>query len=130
MNLRELGVKIQTAREEKNFSQEQLADAIGCSQPALSNYEKGKRRIYLQQLEKLSEVLDKPLSYFVDNLEFKDYDIAPYESSSPNLGRDLILPIINNIYRLDPDEIAEVNKYILYLLWKKGRSYSDDSNAK
>jgi transcriptional regulator with XRE-family HTH domain len=63
MSFKEIGRKLQLAREEKGMSQEQLARALGCSQSALSNYEKGKRRLYLSHLEKLSQILDKPLEY-------------------------------------------------------------------
>jgi len=116
MNLRELGERIQTAREEKKLSQEQLANAIGCSQSALSNYEKGKRRIYLSLLEKLSEILDKPLNYFVENFEEANDDLP-----LANLDSNLVLRIINNIYSLDQEQIKEVDLYIQYLLWKKDR---------
>lgn len=115
MKLLELGERIQTAREEKGLSQAQLANAIGCSQAALSNYEKGKRRIYLSQLEKLAETLDKPLNYFVESLE-KNNDSLPIVDES-----NLILRIINSIYKLDHDQIEEVDSYIQYLLWKMDR---------
>lgn len=42
-----------------------IEDGKGAVQFALSNYEKGKRRIYLSQLEKLAEVLEKPFEYFL-----------------------------------------------------------------
>lgn len=113
MNLKQLGKRIQLAREEKKLSQEQLANAIGCSQSALSNYEQGKRRIYLSQLEKLSETLEKPLSYFMDNGETVEGDVP--ESSMDN---NLILRTINNLYRLNQNELKEVDRYIHYLLWK------------
>ena len=41
MSFRDIGIKIQAAREEKGFSQEQLARLVGCSQSALSTM-KGK----------------------------------------------------------------------------------------
>ncbi len=114
MNLRDLGQKIQGAREDKRMSQEQLASAIGCSQSALSNYEKGKRRIYLSQLEKLSEVLGKPMDYFVEN--FTDSSSDKYLYSSQD---SLMLKIINDIYRLGDDEVKQVDEYIQFLKWKR-----------
>ena len=114
MNLKNLGYKIQSAREEKKLSQEQLASAIGCSQSALSNYEKGKRRIYLSQLEKLSEVLERPIDFFLDN--FGEEKREPLPSSD-----NRILKIINDIYRLSEQETYAVDDYIQFLKWKRGK---------
>jgi Predicted transcriptional regulator len=114
VNLISLGQKIQAAREERKLSQEQLANAIGCSQSALSNYEKGKRRIYLSQLEKLSEILEKPLNYFVENFEENNRELLV-----PNLKDNNILKIINSIYYLTEEEINEVDKFINFLKWKR-----------
>lgn len=71
MGYKSIGKRLQMAREEAGYNQEQLAAKIGCSQSTLSNYEKGKRRIYLAQLDKIAQVLNKPIDYFlqpVDNL--------------------------------------------------------------
>lgn len=115
MNLAKLGQKIQMAREEKRMTQGQLAEAIGCSQSALSNYEKGKRRIYLSQLEKLSEVLEKPLEYFVD--EFGDNSIESY--SVANTPDSELIRLMNIIYTLNAEERQQVENFIQYLIWKR-----------
>lgn len=65
MGYKSIGKRLQMAREEAGFNQEQLAARIGCSQSTLSNYEKGKRRVYLAQLEKIARVLNKPIEYFL-----------------------------------------------------------------
>jgi transcriptional regulator with XRE-family HTH domain len=120
MQFKELGHRIQTAREEKRMSQEQLAGAIGCSQSALSNYEKGKRRIYLSQLEKLSEVLEKPLDYFVEGFtENRPVMVAAKDNH--------ILKIINELYLLSELEISQIDDYIQYLKWKKFKG--EDGNG-
>lgn len=116
MNLRKLGEKIQVAREEKRMTQGQLADAIGCSQSALSNYEKGKRRIYLSQLEKLSEVLEKPLEYFVEG--FGDNTLEAYSITNTAQDSDLIR-LMNIIYHLNADEREQVEDFIRFLQWKR-----------
>ena len=66
MGFKEIGSKIQQAREAKGYSQKQLARQVGCSQSALSNYEKGKRRLYLSQLEAIAEALNMPIDYFME----------------------------------------------------------------
>ncbi len=71
------------AREEAGLSQEQLAARIGCSQSTLSNYEKGRRRLYLAQLEKIAEVLNKPIEYFMQPLTL-ERDHSGMEAISTN----------------------------------------------
>jgi len=113
MSFRDIGMKIQAAREEKGLSQEQLARLVGCSQSALSNYEKGKRRLYLSQLEKMAEVLDKPLEYFVESLSSQHHP-------QPAIDRnERFVKLINHLSRLSDEEINEVMKYISYLEWKR-----------
>ena len=70
MSYKSIGRQLQLAREEAGWSQEQMAAKIGCSQSTLSNYEKGKRRIYLAQLEKISEILNRPVEYFLRAAEY------------------------------------------------------------
>jgi len=61
-----IGMRIQQAREELGITQQELAARLGCTQAALSNYELGKRRLYLANLERIANALAKPLSYFTE----------------------------------------------------------------
>jgi len=61
-----IGTRIQEAREELGITQHELAARLGCTQAALSNYELGKRRLYLSNLERIAGALGKPLSYFTE----------------------------------------------------------------
>ena len=67
MVFREIGKRIQLAREEKGLTQEELAVKLGCTQSALSNYELGKRRLYLNLLNEIAQILGKPLDYFIES---------------------------------------------------------------
>jgi len=117
MGFKEIGKKIQQAREEKGLSQEQLARMIGCSQSALSNYEKGKRRLYLSHLEKLAEALEKPIEYFME---------SKTEDQSENIfGHDSeLVRLINEFACLSSWERQLVFEYIEYLLWKRTKGGS------
>lgn len=53
-----LGKNIKLARIEKNFTQEQLAQQIGCSTVFISEIEKAKKRPSLETLHKISMALD------------------------------------------------------------------------
>lgn len=111
MSYKDIGLKIQIAREEKGLSQEQLARALGCSQPALSNYEKGKRRLYLSHLEKLSEVLEKPPEYFMENL--------PQASPAADAAGDpRIDELVQYIRVLSENDLDELLTYAKYLRWR------------
>jgi transcriptional regulator with XRE-family HTH domain len=67
-----IGIKIQRAREELGITQQELATRLGCTQAALSNYELGKRRLYLANLERIASALAKPLSYFTEPVADED----------------------------------------------------------
>ncbi len=108
-----IGYKIQMVREEKGISQEQLARVLGCSQSALSNYENGKRRLYLSQLEKLSEILEKPLEFFVDIPMSANFSPAIGTSNQP------VFDLITSIYHLNQEQLDSVSEYIAYLKWKR-----------
>jgi DNA-binding XRE family transcriptional regulator len=74
MVYRSIGIKIQQARQELGLTQEELATRLGCTQAALSNYELGKRRVYLAGLEQIADTLGKPLSYFLESIAGSDED--------------------------------------------------------
>lgn len=59
------GLKITTARKEKNFSQQELASKLHVSQPTVASWEKGTRSLSADQIEQLSLVLNKPVAYFL-----------------------------------------------------------------
>jgi transcriptional regulator with XRE-family HTH domain len=67
-----IGIKIHSAREELGITQKELATRLGCTQAALSNYELGKRRLYLANLERIARALAKPLSYFTEPVADED----------------------------------------------------------
>ena len=67
-----IGMRIQRVREELGIAQRDLAARLGCTQAALSNYELGKRRLYLANLERIASVLGKPLSYFTEPVTDED----------------------------------------------------------
>jgi len=66
VSYQQIGRRIQAAREEAGLSQAELAQRIGCTQSALSNYELGKRRLPLATLEQIARALGRPLSYFLE----------------------------------------------------------------
>jgi len=118
MGFKEIGRKLQLAREEAGLSQEQLATMLGCAQSTLSNYEKGKRRLYLTQLENIAEILDKPIEYFMESNS--NAEAATVHSINSALDDEPeLLQIINTLYTLPKERRRSVMDYII---WQKTRS--------
>jgi transcriptional regulator with XRE-family HTH domain len=112
---RDIGKRIQKAREEAGLSQEELASALGITQSALSNYELGKRRLYLANMEQIAKVLERPLSYFMEE-EGSDGEEASTEQESP----DEVTAEINRLLpELDQEERQEL---LNYMKWRRDRS--------
>ena len=61
-----VGERIRHLRKSKRLAQKQLAQMIGVSHGALTNFEKGRRRISIDWLQKIADALNTPLAYFLD----------------------------------------------------------------
>lgn len=112
MAFKEIGKKIQMAREEKGITQLELAKILGITQAALSNYELGKRRVYFHQIEIIAKYLDKPIPYFLD-------DESILEDDEIIINEDMVDSLISKIKQLNRQEYFELNQFIDYLLWRK-----------
>ena len=62
-----VGQRIRELRKTRRLQQKKLAQMVGISHGALTNFEKGRRRISLDWLQKISEALDTPMAYFLDD---------------------------------------------------------------
>lgn len=112
MGTKDIGRKLQQAREDAGLSQEQLAGMLGCAQSTLSNYEKGKRRLYLTQLENIAEILNKPIEYFLESDNESPRRLAQLGESwseEPEL-----LQIVNALYDLPREQRRMVMDYIIW----------------
>ena len=110
MSENQIGKKIQKAREEAGLSQDELASMIGITQSALSNYELGKRRLYLANLQEIARRLNRPLSCFLglEEVEVGDEKAAGEDSDAT----------MREIIRLLP-EVPELEREFLldYIKW-------------
>lgn len=68
--------KIKLARKEKRLSQKELAKKIGVSESTISKWEKGKHEPKIEQVQLMSDILDKPLAYFFSD-EWINIDPIP-----------------------------------------------------
>lgn len=67
-----IGDKIKSIRELKNFTQEYMAYQLGMTQAGYSKIEKGKTRVNVEKLQKLSVILDLPVEAII-NFESEHY---------------------------------------------------------
>ena len=113
MVYREIGKRIQLAREEKGLTQEDLAVKLGCTQSALSNYELGKRRLYLNLLTEIAQVLGKPLDYFME---------LPAEEEEDHVSALLVDPQLKEILTSASDLPSKERKLVLdFINWRKSQ---------
>jgi transcriptional regulator with XRE-family HTH domain len=61
-----IGALLRQARLELDISQAELAEKVGLSKRRLPQYEHGQKPIPLVELEAMAEVLEVPLTYFLD----------------------------------------------------------------
>ncbi len=112
MIYKNIGKKIQMAREEAGLSQEELASRLGYTQAALSNYELGKRRLYLANIEQIAKELNKPLSYFLDE------SVVMLNAEQREPADETISEILKLVSELPPEE----REYLLeYIKWRRDR---------
>lgn len=67
-----IGDKLKTLRKGRKLTQDQIADAFGISRGAVSNYEIGRRRPNIQELQAFAKFYGVPLDYFGEEETQKD----------------------------------------------------------
>lgn len=104
-NLIAIGNLIKLKREEKSWTQEQLANKLEISPVTVSAYEKGIRKPTLKRAKQLSEILGIDLSELLDiKLDISEHSL------------NLALRAEGIVEKRD---LEEIKKYIDYLKFKK-----------
>lgn len=67
--LAEIGKRIQNRRKQRGYTQEQLADMMNVSIQMISNLERGVKAIRIDNLIKLSDILDISTDYILTGKE-------------------------------------------------------------
>jgi len=81
MNLKDLRVK-------RNLTQQQVADAIGCSVIVYSRYERETRQPSIDMLIKLSDLFGVTIDYLVGKEQVEDGTLSAYERALVMAARD------------------------------------------
>ena len=61
------GKRLRYARERSGFTQEHLAEKIGCSRALINHYENDRKQPRLKNLKLIAEILDRPQEFFLDD---------------------------------------------------------------
>lgn len=100
MNNRELnkkvGINLKKARKEAGLTQVDLAKRMNMSPMMISRYEVGLNSIPYKRIERIAEIVSKPVSYFFDGkVEKREYKLtesiitqAPKDMLAFSLGRN------------------------------------------
>lgn len=95
--------KLKAARKQKCLSQAALGKLIGVRTQTISNWETGKSKPNLETVNKLCEILDVTLHYFISE-EHVDYQLNLEEAFIVNKfrelnddGKQMIISLLNMI---------------------------------
>ncbi len=64
----ELGTRLKEAREYLDLSQDEVAKALNVPRSAISLMETGQRKVEVLELKRLSEIYQRPLSFFTGEI--------------------------------------------------------------
>ncbi len=67
-----LAYKIKTARRKAGLSQKELGDKLNLSDKAISTYEVGRAEPSLETLNRISEITQMPMVYFIEDLNSEE----------------------------------------------------------
>ena len=101
------------AREYLGYTQEQIADVLGLSRPAITLIESGERKVSAVELKKLAKLYQKPVDYFTftdDDDDFRLVDNAVGKLVTTAIYLDMYLP---------DEDIDEVKRFAEFLAWRK-----------
>lgn len=109
MGFTETGKKIQQAREDKGLTQVEPRPGPGHHPGGtVQNYELGKRRLYLHQIEQIARTLGKDLEYFIGRKR------RSAGTSTPARDR-----VIRRITNMEGDELKDLEDYLDFLAWRR-----------
>lgn len=79
-----IGKRLRDYRITHDIPQEKLAKYLGLPKQAISRMEKGKRRMNIEELEKIALFFDKPMKFFIqDEYKYLNAEDRMYSSELP-----------------------------------------------
>jgi transcriptional regulator with XRE-family HTH domain len=104
---KELGERLKTAREYLNFSQQYVAEHTGIPRTAISDMERGVRRVDSLALRKIARLFQMPPGYFLD----------------PEVGADVgehsVALLARRIMSLQPEDVEAVEEFVTFMALRR-----------
>ena len=110
-----IGDKIKSLREDRSYSQYQLAEILSVSPGTLSKYENGKMQIPLDIIVKVANVFDVSADYILDRTAFAfDYSVL----EGYYVGGIKTEALINDIVSLNKNNRTVLSELVVALKLK------------
>lgn len=75
MRYKLIGEKIKRARNDKELTQEEMAEKLDVSVSFISQVESGEKKFNLDRIIQVSKILEKPIDYFVEGYKHKSNEV-------------------------------------------------------
>jgi transcriptional regulator with XRE-family HTH domain len=102
-----IGKRLRLARQQMGLSQSKVAKALNLSRPAVSEMEAGRRKVATEELSRLSQLFDVPMTWLacVDTSESEVWqeqrDLAALYLSKMSLDQiDLVLNLLMTLRQM------------------------------
>jgi transcriptional regulator with XRE-family HTH domain len=105
--LRRLGERLKATREYLGMSQQYVSQNTGIARSAVSDIERGMRRVDSLELKKIARLYSLPTTYFLD------------ESADADVGEHALAGLPRALAGLTDGDVAEVMQYAKYLRFKR-----------
>ena len=83
-----VGERLKTARKNANFTQTKLANRLNISFQQIGKYEKGTNGLNAIRILQISNILNLPKSYLLENIELLE-KVRPTDNSSVKVSESL-----------------------------------------
>ena len=83
-----LAKRIREAREYLGFTQQQVSEVLSIPRSAISDIEKGKRRVTTEELKRLANLFQYPVRYFLGEEPELAPDVAALARTAENLSEN------------------------------------------
>ena len=99
--------RIRTLRNSRNLSQRELGERIGRTQQEIYRWEKGLVRVHADDVRKMADALDVPVTEFYDDAcagEQVDWELQTVSSHMPQKDRQKLIDFLRTAYPQEHDE--------------------------
>lgn len=118
LELVQLGERLKKTREYLGMSQQYVAHNTGIPRTAVSDIERGQRRVDSLELKKLARLYSLPVSYFLDEQEQAD------------AGEHALAGLPRALAGLTDGDKAEILRFADYLKFKRIAEQSDQNDGR